>query len=78
VEAYLSVVNFIVYELIAAILWKIRKYEIGISYEDLMDEASKIYEVEFTSKNSKIHRWTHISKDIERTFKPFEILSLRS
>lgn len=78
VEAYLSVVNFIAYELIAAILWKIEKYQIGISYEDLIDEASKIYEVEFTSKNSKIHRWTHISKDIERIFKPFEILSLRT
>ena len=36
-------------------------------------KQSKIYEVEFTSKNSKIHRWTHISKDIEKMFKP-EIL----
>lgn len=78
VEAYLSVVNFIAYELIAAILWKVEKYQIGISYENLIDEASKIYEVEFTSKNSKIHRWTHISKDIEKMFKPFEILSLRT
>jgi len=78
VEAYLSVINFIAYELIAAILWKIEKYQIGISYEDLIDEASKIYEVEFTSKNSKIHRWTHISKDIEKMFKPFEIVSLRT
>ena len=78
VEAYLSVVNFIAYELIAAILWKIEKYEISISYEDLIDEASKIYEVEFTSKSSKIFRWTHISKDIEKMFKPFGILSLRT
>lgn len=78
VEAYLSVVNFIAYELIAAILWKIRKHEIGIGYEDLIDEAANIYEVEFTSKNSKIHRWTHISKDIEKMFKPFGILYLRT
>lgn len=78
VDAYLSVINFIAYELIAAILWKIEKYQIGISYENLIDEASKIYEVEFTSKNSKIHKWTHISKDIEKLFKPFDIISLRT
>ncbi len=78
VEAYLSVVNFISYELIAAILWKIKKFKIGISYENLMEEAKKIHEVEFTSKNSKIHRWTHISKENERIFKSFNILALRS
>jgi hypothetical protein len=60
-----SVVNFISYELIAAILWKIEKFNIGIGYESLMEEASKIFEVEFTSKGSKLYRWTHISKDSE-------------
>jgi len=78
IEAYLSVVNFISYELIAAILWKIEKRKIGVSYEELIEEASKIYEVEFTSKDSKIYRWTHISKDIEKMFKPFDVESLRT
>jgi hypothetical protein len=78
VEAYLSVVNFVAYELIAAILWKVEKYKIDVSYEDLMEEASRIFEVEFTSKDSKIYRWTHISKDNERIFKHFNILSLQT
>ncbi len=78
VEAYLSVVNFISYELIAAILWKIEKFKIGMGYESLMERASKIYEVEFSSKGSKLYRWTHISKEDERLFKPFNIFSVRS
>ena len=78
IEAYLSVVNFISYELIAAILWKIEKFNIGISYENLMEKASKIFEVEFTLKDSKMHRWTHVSKEDEKIFKPFNILSVRS
>lgn len=78
IEAYLSVVNFISYELIAAILWKIEKFNIGISYETLMEKASKIFEVEFTSKDSKLYRWTHISKEDEKIFKPFNILSVRT
>ncbi len=53
VEAYPGVINFIAYELIAAILWKIMKHQLKISYEDLMSEASRVYEVEFTSKNRK-------------------------
>ena len=44
----------------------------------LIEEASKIYEVEFTSKDSKIYRWTHISKDIEKMFKPFDIVTLQT
>jgi transposase len=78
VEAYLSVVNFISYELIAAILWKIEKFNLGIGYESLMEKASKIYEVELSSKDSKLYRWTHISKEDEKLFKPFNILSVRS
>lgn len=77
IEAYLSVVNFISYELIAAVLWKIEKHKIGVSYEELIEEASKIYEVELTSKDKKIYRWTHISKDIEKMIKPFNIVSLQ-
>ena len=78
IEAYLSLVNFISYELIAAVLWEIEKYKIGVSYEELIEEASKIYEVEFTSKDSKIYRWTDISKNIEKIFKPFNIVSLQT
>lgn len=78
VEAYLSVVDFISYELIAAVLWKINKYKLGVSYNELLDEASKIYEIEFTSKNSKIFRWTHITKNIDKMFKPFHILDLKT
>jgi hypothetical protein len=43
-----------------------------------MEKASKIFEVEFTSKGSKLYRWTHISKEDEKLFKPFNILSVRS
>ena len=78
IEAYLSVVNFISYELIAAILWKIEKHKIGVSYEELIEEASKIYEVEFTSKDSKIYRWTDISKDVEKMLKPFDVEFLQT
>jgi transposase len=78
VEAYLSVVNFISYELIAAILWKIEKFNLEIGYESLMEKASKIFEVEFSSKDSKFYHWTHISKEDEKLFKPFNILSVRS
>ena len=41
IEAYLSVMNFISYELIAAILWKIEKYKIGVSYEELIERLSE-------------------------------------
>jgi len=78
VEAYLSVVNFISYELIAAIIWKIETFNLDIGYESLIEKASKIFEVEFTSKGSKLYRWTHISKEDEKIFKPFNILSVRS
>lgn len=78
VEAYLGVVNFIAYELIAAILWKIRRHQLKVSYDDLMDEASKIYEVEFTSKNRKLYKWTHISNDLEKMIRPFDIQSLKT
>lgn len=78
VEAYLSVVNFIAYELIAGVLWKINKHKLGISYDDFMEEADKLYEVELTSKNSKVYRWTYMSKEIERLFDPYNIISLRT
>lgn len=55
--------TFFIRILIAAILWKIKKHKIDVSYDDLIEEASKIYEVEFLSKDSKIFRWTHISKN---------------
>jgi transposase len=77
VEGYLSVVSFIAYELIAAILWKIEKYNIDMSYDELIEELSKIYEIELMSKGSKIYQWTHISKDTEKILKSFDILSLQ-
>lgn len=43
-----------------------------------MGEVSKIYEVEFTSKNRNIYKWTHISKDLEKMLRPFDILSLKT
>lgn len=77
VEAYLSVINFIAYELIAGILWKIKTYDLGVSYEELMDEAEKIYEVELTSSGKKTYRWTHIAKETEKLFKPYGIIDLQ-
>jgi hypothetical protein len=38
-------------------------YLFGIGYGSLMEKASKIFEVEFSSKDSKFYRWTHISKE---------------
>jgi len=78
VEAYLSVVNFIAYELIAGVLWKMREHEIDIGCESLMEEASKIYEVEMTSKGKKVHRWTHMSKEVKKLFKPYGVLDLKT
>ena len=50
----------------------------AISTGMVIEEASKIYEVEFTSKDSKIYRWTHISKDIEKMLEPFDVESFQA
>ncbi|MCE8425110.1 MAG: hypothetical protein J5U17_04970, partial [Candidatus Methanoperedens sp.] len=50
VEAYLSVVNFISYELIAAILWKIEKFNLGIGYESLMEKPQRYLKLNFLQK----------------------------
>jgi transposase len=78
VESYLSVVNFIAYELIAGVLWKLKRYKYEINFEELMDEADKIYEVEMTSKGKKIYRWTHMTKNVEKLFKPYGIAELQT
>lgn len=78
IETYFSVVNFIAYELIAAVLWKLRKYRYDIGFENLMEEAEKIYEVEMTSKGKKVYRWTHMTKNVESLLKPFQIMDLRT
>jgi transposase len=78
VEAYLSVVNFIAYELIAAVLWKLNKYKLKIGFDDLMEEADKIYEVEMTSKGEKVYRWTHMTDDVKKMFKPYHIIDLQT
>jgi transposase len=54
VEAYLSVVNFIAYEIMAVIMWKIDSYRTGITYEDLMDKLSGISEVVLVRKGHRI------------------------
>ena len=77
VETYLSVVNFIAYELIAAVLWKLRVNNSDIGFEDLMEEGEKIYEIEMTSNGEKIYRWTHMTKNIEKLFKPYGIAELQ-
>ncbi len=78
VESYLSVVNFLAYELIAGVLWKLRTQKIEIGFEELMEEADKIYEIEMASKGKKIYRWTHMTKNIEKLFKPFGITTLQT
>jgi len=78
IEAYFSVVNFIAYELIAGVLWKLRMNKSEISFENLMEEAEKIYEVEMTSKGEKIYRWTHMTKNVEKLFKPYGITDLQT
>jgi transposase len=78
VEAYLSVVNFIAYELIAAVLWKLKVNEFGVGFENLMEEAEKIYEVELISKGEKIYRWTHMTKDVKKLFEPYGIADLQT
>jgi hypothetical protein len=51
-------------------------YEIG--FDSLMEEVSKIYEVEMTSKGRKVHRWTHMSNDVEKLFRPYGVLDLKT
>lgn len=66
------------YELIAGVLWKLKRYKYEINFEELMDEADKIYEVEMTSKGKKIYRWTHMTKNVEKLFKPYGIAELQT
>lgn len=42
VNGYLSVVDFLAYEIMAAIDWKIDFHNVSIRYEDLADKLSKI------------------------------------
>ncbi len=78
VKAYLSVVNFIAYEIIAAILWKIATNRIEISYEDLRGKLSGISEVVMIRKGSKIYRWTTVSQEMQKLLKPFNVLFLQA
>lgn len=43
-----------------------------------MKEAEKIYEVEMTSKGKKIYRWTHMTSNVKKLFKPYDIISLQT
>ncbi len=78
VEAYLSVVNFIAYYIIAAVMWKIDTGKIGISYEDLMDKLSEINEVVLVRRGNRMYRWTTVSQEMQRIVKPFGIMSLQT
>ena len=60
--------NFVAYELIAGVLWKLWQYKSEINFEELMHEADKIYEIEMTSKGKKAYRWTHMTKDVKKLF----------
>jgi len=77
VEAYLSVVNFLAYEILAGIKWKIRENNIGMSLLELLKEASKIHEVEFIYRNKSEFQWTHMTKKVRNLFKPFAIEGLK-
>ncbi|MCL6090817.1 MAG: hypothetical protein M1393_07245 [Candidatus Thermoplasmatota archaeon] len=78
VEAYLSVVNFIAYEIMAAIMWKIDFHSMRISYEDLMDKLSGISEVVLVRKGKRIYRWTTVSQEMQKLLKPFDVMSLQT
>ena len=78
VDAYLSVVNFIAYEIIAAVMWKIETERLGIGYDDFMDKLSEISEVVLVRKGNKIYRWTTVSQEIQKLVKPFDIMSLQT
>ena len=78
IESYLSVVNFIAYEIIAGVLWKLRQNNTTVSYDELMTEADKIYEVQMTSKGKNVYRWTHMTKPVENLFKPYSIIDLQA
>ena len=78
VEAYLSVVNFIAYEIMAAVMWKINYHNMRISYEDLVGKLSGMSEVVLVRKSRKICRWTTVSQEIQKLIKPFDIMSLQT
>ena len=78
VDAYLSVVNFIAYEMMAAVMWKIDFHNMRVSYEDLVDKLSGISEVVLVRKGRKIYRWTTVSQEIQKLIKPFDIMSLQT
>ena len=78
VEAYLSVVNFIAYEIIAAIMWKIDFHGMRISYEVLMGKLSGISEVVLVRKGKRIYRWTTVSQEMQKLLKLFDVMSLQT
>ena len=78
VEAYLSAVNFIAYEIMAAVMWKIDFHNMRMSYEDLVDKLSGISEVVLVRKGRQIYRWTTVSWEIQKLIKPFDIMSLQT
>ena len=60
------------------VLWKLRQNNNTVSYDELMTEADKIYEVQMTSKGQNIYRWTHMTKPVENLIKPYSITDLQA
>lgn len=73
VDAYLSVVGFVTYEIMAAIQRKLTDQGIKLSYKELLERLRKVHEIEVVSNHRHLYRWTHISKKEESLFKPFGI-----
>jgi transposase len=78
VEAYLSVINFLAYELIAAMDWTLKTEGLGVSVEELVERISNIHEVELRSGEKIIRRWTHISDEQDTLIKPFGVRALET
>ena len=61
VNGYLSVVDFLAYELMASIDCKIDFHNVKMRYKDLADKLSKIYRVLLVWKGSQIYRCITVS-----------------
>jgi len=77
VEAYLTVVCFLAYEVIAGVLWKLLESNLKFGFKELVYKLRKLHEVELVSRKKTIFRWTHLTKKEEKLFAPFGITGLK-
>lgn len=77
VEAYLTVICFLAYEIIAGVLWKLRESNSKLSFRELVYRLRKLHEIELVSKKQTIFRWTHLTKKEEKLFEKFGITDLK-